>query len=182
MPETTNTIDPAALRQQVGLPADASDDDVTAKLKELNARPTAETASKSSASRAKKAGLPKTKTYRVRIAGAIYDRFVETVNDDGEDAIAKVRELATFGQEIELTDREARRLTALNAVKPADEPLSYDEMDDKTLDAEVKKVGIEVRSSGADADKPLRTDKINALVIYDQGRGVGQPVVPARAA
>ena len=126
---------------------------------------------------------PATKPYRVAIAGAIYDRFAETIGPDGEDQVVPVRELALFGQEIELTEREARRLTELGAVKPAGEPLSYDEMDDKQLDAVVKERGITVSSTGADAEQPLRTDKINALLTYDQGHGrAGQPATAAEPA
>jgi hypothetical protein len=122
---------------------------------------------------------PATKPYRVCIAGAVYDRFVETVGLDGEDEIVRVRELGLFGQEVALTDREARRLTELGAVKPADEPLSYAEMDDKQLAAVAKERAITVASSGADPAQPLRTDIINALVIYDQGQGrAGQPPAP----
>jgi hypothetical protein len=65
-------------------------------------------------------------------------------------------------------------------VKPEDAPLSYDEMNDKQLDAEIKERGVTVTSSGADQDQPLRTDKINALLTFDQGQGsAGQPAVPA---
>lgn len=116
--------------------------------------------------------LPATKPYRVCTVGAVYDRFVEVVDDDGEDAVRKVRDLATFGQTVELTEREARRLTALDVVRPAGDPLTYDEMNDKQLDKVISDRAINVRSTGADADQPLRTDKINALLVYDQGRGV----------
>lgn len=117
------------------------------------------------------AKLPATKPYRVCIAGAVYLRYRETINADGEDVVIPTRELAIFGEEIGLTDREARRLTELGAVKPADEPLSYDEMDEKQLARAVSERGITVRSSGADQDRPLRTDFVNALNTFDQGQG-----------
>jgi hypothetical protein len=132
--------------------------------------------------------LPATKTYRVAQAGVIYNRFVESTGLDGEDTIVVVRELATFGQRVELTEREVNRINKIGAeltppvvyVKPEDAPLSYDEMNDKQLDAEIKERGVTVTSSGADQDQPLRTDKINALLTFDQGQGsAGQPAVPA---
>jgi hypothetical protein len=132
--------------------------------------------------------LPATKTYRVAQAGVIYNRFIESTGLDGEDTIVVVRELATFGQRIELTEREVHRIQKIGAeltppveyVKPEDAPLSYDEMNDKQLDAEIKERGLTVTSSGADQDQPLRTDKINALLTFDQGQGkAGQPAVPS---
>lgn len=117
------------------------------------------------------AKLPDTKPFRVCIAGAVYLKHRETINADGDDVVIPTRELAVFGEQIELTDREARRLTGLNAVKPADEPLSYDEMDEKHLAKLAKERGVVVPSSGADSDQPLRTDFINALNTFDQGHG-----------
>lgn len=113
-----------------------------------------------------------TKPYRVCIAGALYNQPRVIEQFDGTTQTISVTLLATRGERIELTDREAHRLVELDAVKPADEPLSYDEMDDKQLDVAVKAAGVRVISSGADQDRPLRTDKINALRTFDQGRGV----------
>jgi hypothetical protein len=121
----------------------------------------------------------RTEPYRVCIAAAVYDRFTETIGPEGEPKVVRVRDHGVFGQTIELTDREAHRLQALGAVKPVDEPLSYAEMTDKQLDGEVKDRGIAVVSSGADPAQPLRTDKINALNLFDQARGGQQAVVPA---
>ncbi len=118
------------------------------------------------------AKLPDTKPYRVCIGGAMYASPRVFVGLDGTEGVAYPSVLGQRGETIELTDREARRLTDLEAVKPADEPLSYDEMDDKQLDAAVKAAGVKVTSSSADSDRPLRGDKINALRTYDQGRGV----------
>lgn len=122
--------------------------------------------------------LPATKPYRVRIAGAVYNRHKEEVTFDGKPVEVVVRELALRGQEIELTEREAHRLTELDAVLPADSVLEYDEMDEKKLAHLVEQRGITVKSTGADPDQPLRTDLINALVTYDQGH-VGEPAPPA---
>jgi hypothetical protein len=117
------------------------------------------------------AKLPDTEPYRVCIAGAVYLKYREAVNADGDDVVIPTRELAVFGEQIDLTDREARRLTGLDAVKPKDEPLSYDEMDEKQLAKLAKDRSVTVRSSGADADRPLRTDYVNALNTFDQGQG-----------
>lgn len=119
-----------------------------------------------------KAKLPDTKPYRVCIGGAMYASPRVAVNIDGTETVMYPTVLGERGETIELTAGEAQRLTGLEAVKPADEPLTYDEMNDKQLDAEVKRTGVTVVSSSADRDKPLREDKINALRTFDQGRGV----------
>lgn len=119
-----------------------------------------------------KAKLPDTKPYRVCIGGAMYASPRVAVNIDGTETVMYPTVLGERGETIELTAGEAQRLTGLEAVKPADEPLTYDEMNDKQLDAEVKRLGVTVVSSSADRDKPLREDKINALRTFDQGRGV----------
>lgn len=116
--------------------------------------------------------LPDTKPYRVCIGGAMYasPRLAQMI--DGTDVVLYPTVLGERGEMIDLTAREAKRLTDLEAVKPAGEPLTYDEMNDKQLDVAVKDAGVTVVSSSADQDKPLRSDKINALLTYDQGRGV----------
>lgn len=116
--------------------------------------------------------LPQTKPYRVCIGGAMYTEPKLAQGFDGTESVVLVSRLGERGEEIALTDREAHRLTELDAVKPAGEPLGYDEMNDKQLDAAVKAAGVNVVSSGADSDQPLRADKINALRTFDQGRGV----------
>ena len=121
------------------------------------------------------AKLPDTKPYRVCIGGAMYasPRIARSI--DGSETVMYPTVLGERGEEIQLTASEAERLTSLDtgpAVKPAGEPLTYDEMNDKQLDAAVKDAGVTVVSSSADSDKPLRGDKINALLTYDQGRGV----------
>jgi hypothetical protein len=85
-----------------------------------------------------------------------------------------------FGETVELTDAEAKRLADLGprnpdgsrrpAIKPKDEPLTYDEMSDKQLDALIKDRGISVTGSGANGEA-LTIDKINALTTFDQGQG-----------
>lgn len=118
------------------------------------------------------AKLPDTKAYRVCIAGASYRSPIITTDFDGSESVVFAALVATFGEEIELTAREAGRLKDLGAIKDAGEPLSYEEMDDKQLNGAVKERGVTVISSGADADQPLRVDKINALNTFDQGRQV----------
>lgn len=118
-----------------------------------------------------KAKLPATKSYRVSIAGAMYASPQITTDFEGNETVVYVQRLGVNREEIELTDREAHRLTELGAVLPADQPLSYDEMNDKELDAAVKDAGVSVVSSGADQDQPTRADKVTALQTYDQGRG-----------
>lgn len=128
--------------------------------------------------------LPATKPYRVAQAGVIYYKSAIRTGLDGEDEIVATPILATFGTEVDLTDREVNRLKQVSEdhaaamglkefdlVKPKDAPLSYDEMDDKQLDKLVKDREITVTSSGADDEQPLRTDKINALMTFDQGHG-----------
>lgn len=120
------------------------------------------------------ATLPDTKPYRVCIGGAMYQSPKIVMGFDGTESVVFVTVLGERGAEIELTDREAYRLTELEAVKPKGEPLDYDEMNSKELDAAVKAAEVTVVSSGADQDKPLPGDKINALRTFDQGRGVAQ--------
>ncbi len=119
-----------------------------------------------------KAKLPDMKPYRVCIGGAMYASPRIASNLDGSEAVMYPTVLGERGETIQLTAGEAQRLTDLEAVKPADEPLSYDEMTDKQLDAAVKDAGVSVVSSSADSDKPMRGDKLAALNAYDQGRGV----------
>lgn len=118
------------------------------------------------------AQMPSMEAYRVCIGGAMYVSPRVAQNLDGTTQVLYPSVLATRGETIELIASEAQRLTDLEAVKPADEPLTYDEMNDKQLDAAIRERGVTVVSSSADADKPLRSDKINALNTFDQGRGV----------
>ncbi len=127
------------------------------------------------AAKAEKVELPATKPYRVAIGGAMYARPQIVTSFDGTESIVYPSVLGYRGERIDLIPREAKRLMDLDAVRPADEPLTYEEMNDEQLDAAVKAVGVRVTSSGADQDKPLRVDKINALRTFDQGRGVAQP-------
>lgn len=115
--------------------------------------------------------LPATKPYRVKIVGATYYEPVEAINVNGEPYVAQQYKVAGFGEEIMLTEQQANRLTGLDAVIPAGEPLTYAEMDEKQLAAVAKDRGVAVRSTSADAEKPLKDDYINALNAFDQGQG-----------
>lgn len=117
--------------------------------------------------------LPETEQYRVVGVGATYRAPQEVIGGDGQPTIVYTQQVAAGREVISLVAAEARRLQALGAVKPVDEPKSYDEMDDHELDAEVSRRGISVRSSGADSEQPLRTDKINALTTFDLGSDQG---------
>jgi HPt (histidine-containing phosphotransfer) domain-containing protein len=117
------------------------------------------------------AKLPDTECYRVVIAGARYDAPRIDHDLEGNARVIYVSEFALRGQEIELIPREVKRLTELGAVRPADSQREYDELGDDELAALAASRGVPVRSTGADADKPLREDYINALVVYDRGAG-----------
>jgi hypothetical protein len=126
------------------------------------------------------ATLPDTECYRVVIAGARYDAPRIDHDLQGKARVIYTSEFATRGQEIDLVPREAKRLEGLGAIRPADSEREYDELGDDELAAQAALRGIPVRSSGADADKPLREDYINALVTYDAGAGDAVGVGPQR--
>jgi hypothetical protein len=115
--------------------------------------------------------LPHTGRFRVVIAGARYDAPRIDHDLEGKARVIYVSEFALRGQEIDLVEREAHRLEKLGAVRPAHSPLEYDELGDDELATQAASRGVAVRSTGADADKPLREDYINALVAYDRGAG-----------
>jgi hypothetical protein len=123
--------------------------------------------------------LPPTEKYRVTGLGAVYYAPTEIIGADGVPKVAYVTNLATRAQVIDLVAGEARRLSALGAVKPAGDPPTYDEMDEQQLAVLATSRGVAVRSSSADPDRPLREDYINALFTHDLGsdeavlRGVG---------
>jgi hypothetical protein len=117
------------------------------------------------------AKLPDTGRYRVVIAGARYSAPRIDHDLEGKARVIYTSEFALRGQEIDLVPREAKRLEELGAIRSADSKKEYDELGDDELAARAAALGVPVRSSGADADKPLREDYINALLTYDQGVG-----------
>jgi hypothetical protein len=119
---------------------------------------------------------PATKAYRVCIVAATYLEPREVVGPTGDVTVQHVYSVGRFGEEIQLTEAQATRLLDLGAVKPADEPLTYEEMDRKQLDAAVKERGITVSGSGANGEV-LDTDIVNALNTYDAGQA-GATVKP----
>jgi hypothetical protein len=125
--------------------------------------------------------FPDTQPYRVLGVGATYYAPVATVGGDGKPTVVLSYRVGARGEQIDLTADQAERLEGLGAVKPWDDPLSYDEMDDDALRSAAASRGVLVPSSGADSDKPLRTDFINALNSYDLGQDaavVGVTTVP----
>lgn len=115
-----------------------------------------------------------TQQYRVKGAGAIYQKQHETLGPDGKVVTVMASTLAVHGETIDLVPFEAHRLLALDAIKPADEPLAYDEMDDTQLASLVAVRGLDVRGTAADGTV-RREDQINALTIHDQGNLAANP-------
>jgi hypothetical protein len=113
--------------------------------------------------------LPDTQPYRVLGVGAVYFAPAAVIGGDGKPTVVHVNKLATRGQVIDLVPFEARRLLDLGAVKEADEPKSYDEMDGGELADIARSRGLAVRGSGADESVPLREDYINTLNAFDTG-------------
>lgn len=112
--------------------------------------------------------LPATAPHRVVAVGATYLDATETIGPDGKPMVAYVSRLGYRGETVELNEHQAARLIDLDAVKPADEPLSYDEMKVEDLTRLAESRGVDVQGSGADG-AVLKEDLLNALVIYDQG-------------
>jgi hypothetical protein len=117
--------------------------------------------------------LPSTESFRVVGVGATYYEPVPTVGGDGKPTIALSYRSAGRGERVELTAYDARRLQQLGAVKPWEDPKSYDEMADDELSRHASARGITVTSSGADPEQPLRQDYVAALNAYDQGADTG---------
>jgi hypothetical protein len=117
--------------------------------------------------------MPATEQYRIVGVGATYQRPVETIDAEGQPRIIYTFAMGGRGEVVDLVAGEARRLLALNAVKPVGEAKGYEEMGDEELAAEAKSRGIAVRSSGADSSLPLRTDYIGALQTFDLGSDHG---------
>lgn len=123
-----------------------------------------------------------TKEYRVVVAGVSYIEPTETAN-----GTVPVYKVARFGEQVALSDEQAKRLSELGpmrpdgsrgpAVKPADAPASYDEMTVPELEDLAKERDLDVRGSGANG-AVLKEDLVNALNTYDQG---GQTPAPAAA-
>lgn len=123
--------------------------------------------------------LPATEPYRVVGVGATYLDARVAIGGDGKPTVVYATLVAPGRQIVQLNEHEARRLSALGAVKPAGDPPTYDEMGEEQLAILATSRGVTVRSTSADPDKPLREDYINALAIHDIGsddavlKGVG---------
>jgi hypothetical protein len=121
--------------------------------------------------------IPAKKPFRVVFSAASYIDPIEGLGPDGQATVLQVYKVGRQGETIELTTAQAARLQELGAVKPADEPLSYSEMDTKQLKALADERGVQVQGSGANG-AVLDQDIVNALTVYDQGQGVVSNVVP----
>jgi hypothetical protein len=121
------------------------------------------------------AQTPETKAYRVTGVGAIYQKPSQTLGPDGKLTTTMAPALGGRGEVIELVPFEAERLEALGVVRPDDEPRSYDEMGDDELERLTSERTIEVRGSAVDGSV-RREDRINALLVYDQGATAGTSV------
>lgn len=112
--------------------------------------------------------LPATKPHRVLIAGASYWEPRIGVDADGNEAIVQTYATGLQGQEIELTDAEAKRLIELGAVVDAKSAPLYSEQSADELAALAKKRGITVQGSGANGNV-LKEDLVAAHKTYDAG-------------
>lgn len=124
--------------------------------------------------------VPDTQDFRVVVVGVLYDSPRLDHDLEGNPKVIYVRQTAGRGQVIGLVPREAKRLGDLSAVRPAEDPKGYDELDDAEAKSAAAARGLVVRSSGADADQPLREDFITALVNADRSEltGVGVGTTP----
>lgn len=119
-----------------------------------------------------------TKEYRVVTAGITYISPVEGFAPDGSEATLRVYLRASRGDIVELTEKQANRLSELGpigregkrrpAVKLVDEDRTYDEMGPDEMDRLISERGIDVVGTGANGAL-LDEDRINALYNYDQG-------------
>jgi hypothetical protein len=121
--------------------------------------------------------LPETKPYRVAMLGATYNK-AEAVYGPTGPTLQFLNVLGSRGEIIYLDDAQAHRLLALGAVKEADDPRAYTEMNETELAALAKSRGVEVRSSSLDENQPLRPDYIAALEAHDAGVASIVPVQP----
>lgn len=126
--------------------------------------------------------LPDTQEYRVVVVGVLYQEPRIDHDLEGNARVIYVTQTAPRGAVVGLVPREAKRLQDLDAVRPADSPKGYDELDDEQAKAAAAARGLVVRSSGADADQPLREDYITALhnadLASDEAAGVGVGTTP----
>jgi hypothetical protein len=116
-----------------------------------------------------------TKPFRVTGVGAIYQKPAQTLGPDGKLTTVMAPTLGGRGEVIDLVPFEAERLQALGVVRPNDEPRSYDELSDEELEAATTERALDVRGSAADGSI-RREDRINALLVYDQGATSGTSV------
>lgn len=119
--------------------------------------------------------LPDLEPYRVVIMGATYQRPLAVYGPTGP-MLAFSHEVGARGSVILLDEAQARRLVDIGAVKPTDDPRSYDEMLEPELAQHARALSVEVRSSSMDPKQPLRQDYIDALQAFDAGVSSIAPV------
>lgn len=121
--------------------------------------------------------LPETKSYRVATLAVTYLSPVESFDANGGEIVAQVTKVGRFGEEIDLTVGEAKRIQVIGEglvppvelIKPAGAPLDYQEMTVPDLEALAEERGIEVSGTGANGGV-LKEDLVNALNTYDRGQ------------
>lgn len=119
--------------------------------------------------------IPEKSAYRVVGVGVTYRDPQAVIGPDGQPQVVYNYAVAGRGETVHLTDWEAKRLEETYTIKPADAERSYDEMGDDELEAETTARALDVRGSAADGSV-RREDRINALLVYDQGAAGGTSV------
>lgn len=113
--------------------------------------------------------LPETKPFRVVVVGVSYNEPTHALHPEtGEDIVVHAGKVGVHGEEIQLTEVQARRLEELGAVKAKGAPLGYEEQDVEALKALAKERGLDVKGSGANGGV-VKDDLIQALNTYDAG-------------
>lgn len=119
--------------------------------------------------------IPAKQAYRVIGVGVTYRDPQAVIGPDGQPQVVYNYAVAGRGEEVQLTDWEAKRLEATGTIKPHDAERSYDELGDDELEALTSERTIDVRGSAADGSV-RREDRINALLVFDQGATAGTSV------
>lgn len=119
--------------------------------------------------------IPDKSAYRVVGVGVTYRDPQAVIGPDGQPQVVYNYAVAGRGETVELTDWEARRLEETATIKAADAERTYDEMGDDELEALTTERTLDVRGSAADGSV-RREDRINALLVWDQGATSGTSV------
>jgi hypothetical protein len=119
--------------------------------------------------------IPSKSAYRVVGVGVTYRDPQAVIGPDGQPQVVYNYAVAGRAETVQLTEWEARRLEDTGTIKPADAERTYDEMGDDELEAMTTERAIDVRGSAADGSV-RREDRINALLVFDQGATAGTTV------